>query len=83
MTQQEIFDIVAGHLSSHFEVPRERVRPEANLFSDLDLDSIDALDMIGLLESELGIELKEAELKKMRTVQDVVDYVLRHRPAEA
>jgi acyl carrier protein len=42
---------------------------------DLALDSIDALDMVGMLEARLGIEVREEDLKAIRTVRDVVDYI--------
>jgi len=83
MTAEQILDLVAHHLCTRFEVPREKIKPQANLFKELGLDSIDALDMLGLLEAELKIEMKEDELRKLRTVQDVVDYILRHPPALA
>jgi acyl carrier protein len=50
---------------------------EANLFADLALDSIDALDMVGMLEARLDIEVREEDLKTIRTVLDVVDYICR------
>ncbi len=78
MNQDKIYEIVKNYLIEDFEVPEEDVKPEANLFDDLELDSIDALDMIGLLESELDIEVDEEELKKMRLVQDVVDYIIKN-----
>ena len=53
----------------------EKVVLEANLFNDLALDSIDALDMVGVLEARLGIEVREEDLKAIRTVRDVVDYI--------
>ena len=81
MTQEEAIDIVTQQLVTRFEVPKEKCHPQANLFKELGLDSIDALDMLGLLEAELKIEMKEDELRKLRTVQDVVDYILRHPPA--
>ena len=51
--------------------------PEANLFADLALDSIDALDMVGMLEARLEIGMREEDLKTIRTVRDVVDCMCR------
>jgi len=42
--RKEIFKVVSSYLIKDFEVPSEKIRPEANLFKDLGLDSIDALD---------------------------------------
>jgi len=83
MEQQEIFALVKKCLVEEFEIPAEKIRPEASLFETLGLDSIDALDMIALLESRMNIEINEQELKKMRTVQHIVDYLKAHLPAPA
>lgn len=80
MDNIEAFDLVKKHLVEHFELPPDKITPSANLFQDLELDSIDALDMIALLESSLRVKIDEEELKAMRTVQHVVDYILRHLP---
>lgn len=83
MEQQEIFELVKRCLVEEFEIPAEKIRPESNLFETLGLDSIDALDMIALLESRMKIEINEQELKKMRTVQHIVDYLKAHLPHPA
>ena len=75
--------LVATYLSERFEIPPEKITPAANLFKDLRLDSIDALDMIAILENDHGLKVVEEELMKLRTVQDVVNYVMRHMPAPA
>ena len=63
--------------TEEFEIPAEKVVPEANLFADLALESIDAPDMVGMLEARLDIEVREEDLKTIRTVRDVVDYICR------
>jgi len=78
MDAKTAYDLVAKYLSEHFEVPKDKIKPEANMFVDLELDSIDALDMIGLLESEYQFEVKEDELRQMRTVQDLVNYLVKY-----
>jgi acyl carrier protein len=78
MNKREVFEIVSEYLVKEFEVPKENVRPEANLFTDLELDSIDALDWFSEMEARMGLPILEEELKEVRTVQDVVDYVVRN-----
>ncbi len=75
MNKIEIFDLVKKYLAEEFEIKEGKIRPEANLFSDLGLDSIDALDMAGMLEDKLNIEIVEDELKSIRTVSDIVEYI--------
>ena len=76
--REEIFKIVSTYLVKDFEVPAERIRLEANLFKDLGLDSIDALDWFAKMETTIQLPIVEEDIKKVRTVQDVVNYVLRH-----
>jgi acyl carrier protein len=61
-----------------FEVPREAVTPQAHLFEELDLDSIDAIDMVVKLQEMTGRRVNDAALKKVRTVNDVIDLVDEH-----
>ncbi len=60
-------------LTIHFEVQPEQVVPRARLVEDLELDSLDAVDLVVRLEQQTGIEIAEEELKRMETVQDVLD----------
>ena len=75
MTNEEIYQMIEYYFVEQFEVPREKISPQAKLFKDLGLDSIDALDMIGMLEEKLNIEIDEEKIKNIRTVKDVVDYI--------
>ncbi len=78
MNQDEIFRKITDYLKTEFKIPPEKIAPQANLFKDLGMDSIDALDWFAAMESTIGLPIIEDELKKIRTVQDVADYVLRN-----
>lgn len=58
-----------------FEVPEEDITLKARLSEDLDLDSIDAVDLVVKLQELTGQRIKPDEFKSVRTVQDVVDRV--------
>jgi acyl carrier protein len=75
MEKTEIFDTIKEYFVNQFEVPQETITMKAHLKDDLGLDSIDALDMIGMLEAKLNIEIEGDELKQIRTVEDVVEYI--------
>ncbi len=75
---EEIFRLVHTHLVKDFEVPGEKISLEANLFTDLGLDSIDALDWFAKMETTIHLPIVEEDIRKVRTVQDVVNYVMRH-----
>ncbi len=78
MQSDEIFKKVSEYLITQFKIPPLKISPHAHLFKDLQLDSIDALDWFAAMESEIGLPIVEKELKMIRTVQDVVDYVARN-----
>ena len=78
MQRDEISKKVTEYLTSQFRIPAEKISPQAHLFKDLGMDSIDALDWFAAMESEIGLPIVEEELKLIRTVQDVVDYVARN-----
>jgi acyl carrier protein len=76
MTSKDaIFAKVLSVLTGTFEIQPERVKPEAHLYRDLDLDSLDAVDLAIKLKSETGLVLTEEEMRSMRTVGDIVDVV--------
>jgi acyl carrier protein len=72
-------ELILGKLKTFlvdlFEVPEKDVTLEARLSEDLDLDSIDAVDLVVKLQELTGQRIKPDEFKSVRTVQDVVDRV--------
>jgi acyl carrier protein len=75
MEASEIFDKIKEFFIEEFEIEEELITMDAGLFTDLGLDSIDALDMVGMLESNYDIEVKENEIKNIRTIRDVVEFI--------
>jgi len=78
MQEDDVFKKVSEYLTTQFEIPPERINRGAHLYKDLGMDSIDALDWFAAMQSEIGLPIVEKELKMIRTVQDVVDYVVRN-----
>ena len=72
MTEVEIAKTIKDILAADFDVDPEAIKPETNLFTDLDLDSIDAVDLVVRLQQETGKKVEPAEFKKIRTFGDVV-----------
>jgi acyl carrier protein len=75
MSRDEVYTRLARYLGDMFEVPEEKIRPEARLYEELDLDSIDALDLVVKLQELTGRRISPQEFKTVRTVGDVVDRV--------
>ncbi|MGH1471694.1 MAG: acyl carrier protein [Cellvibrionaceae bacterium] len=74
-TEDEIFLQIKTMLQDLFEVDPANVSLESNLYSDLDIDSIDAVDMVVELKKITGKKIKPDDFKAVRTVGDVVDAV--------
>ena len=85
MDREEIATRVNELLHNGFEIPREKLVPAANLFTDLGLDSLDAVDMLVYLEENLKIKVQGERLISVRTVEDVyvlVDEIVSKRTSE-
>jgi acyl carrier protein len=85
MTKDELQARLTALMVEHFEIDADRIRPAARLYEDLDIDSIDAVDMVVQLRPLLGKRLQPEVFKTVRTVQDVIDALhgLRHGQAAA
>ena len=77
LTEQEILARIKSVLTTTFEMDESRLKPETHLFQDLDLDSIDAIDLAVEMEKEVGFKLKEEDLRQIRTIQDILNTVQR------
>jgi len=75
MTDQQILEKLKAILAEAFEIDPERVTPESKLFEELDLDSIDAVDLAIKLQEMTGQRIKPEDFKTVRTVGDVIGTV--------
>ncbi len=77
MTEQEIIERINESLAEEFELERSVMLPEATLFEDLGLDSLDMVDMVIALEQAFKIKIRdEEEIRKIRTLQDIHTFVI-------
>ena len=76
-TKEEVVAAIADVLESEFELPRVKLVPEAKLFEDLDLDSIDAVDLVVRLQQQTGLKVKAEDFKAIRTLGDVADVIVK------
>lgn len=75
MNQDEIFQALKGYLRDIFEVPESDITLNSRLVEDLDLDSIDAVDLMVKLQELTGRKIPPDEFKSVRTVGDIVERV--------
>jgi acyl carrier protein len=73
MTRDEIFEHLKGVLVELFELNPDEIGLGANLRDDLDIDSIDAVDLVLKLKELTGKKMQPEAFKHVRTVGDVVD----------
>jgi acyl carrier protein len=75
LSREQLYQTLTGHLEEMFEVPREKITPDARLYEDLDLDSIDAVDLVVKLQEISGRRIRPDAFKSVRTVEDVIECV--------
>ena len=75
MTREQIATIVSDSLVTLFEIERSRVVPEARFDDDLEIDSIDAVDLVEHLSRAFNSKVSPREFRSVRTVQDLIDTI--------
>lgn len=73
MTKEELLEKIQDVLEKEFEIDRKRIVKEAKLYEDLDLDSIDAVDLIVKMKGMIGGKITPDMFKSVRTIGDVVE----------
>ena len=83
MTKDQLFLKCVEILHETFDIPTEKIKPESRLYEELDIDSIDTVDLIVRMKPMVGKRMQPEAFKAVRTVQDVVDalYQLIHADA--
>ncbi|MCV9878887.1 acyl carrier protein [Brenneria izbisi] len=77
MNKNEIYQEITDLLVKLFELDADNIKPESRLYEELELDSIDAVDMVVHLQKRIGRKISPETFKSVRTVQDIVDAVER------
>ena len=76
MTEQEIIDRTNSVFEESFEIEPERLVPEAHIFTDLGLDSLDIVDLIVALQASFGVKIRTDEkVREIRTLGDVYRFI--------
>jgi acyl carrier protein len=83
MNPDEIKATVDAALIREFELPAERLVPAARLVEDLELDSLDSVDLIAAMEKAFKVKCPEVEARQLRTVGDIHAFVGRLLAARA
>ena len=76
LNRDEIFQQVQNALVELFELDAEDIQPQTQLYQELDLDSLDAVDLVVHLQKLTGKKIKPEEFKMVRSVDDVANSVI-------
>lgn len=78
MSEEELRRKVVEVMAEEFELDPADMKPEATLYDELGLDSLDAVDMIVVLEKTFGMKLTDEEsLRAIRTMEDLFQFILK------
>jgi acyl carrier protein len=75
MTDQEILTGLAEIVDEVAGVPADQVTPDKTFVDDLDIDSLSMVEIAVAAQDKFGVEIPDDQLKDLKTVQDVIDYV--------
>lgn len=71
-SKEKIFEVLKNILIEDFEIEENKICPDANLFEDLEFDSIDAVDLAVRLQEFTQQKISPENFKQIRTINDVV-----------
>jgi acyl carrier protein len=77
MTEEEILSGLGEIIDEVAGVPADQVTPDKTFVDDLDIDSLSMVEIAVAAQDKFGVEIPDDQLKDLKTVQDVVDYVKR------
>ncbi|MCI6550858.1 MAG: acyl carrier protein [Prevotella sp.] len=75
MTRQEIEEKVREFLIDDLEIDEDKIVPEALLKNDLDIDSLDFVDIVVIVEKKFGFKIKPEEMAGVKTLSQFCDYI--------
>lgn len=76
ISREEIIRLTNEALAKEFELPMEQLVPTANLLTDIGLDSLDAVDMVVVLEQKFGMTLRQGyDIRSIVTLGDLYDFI--------
>jgi acyl carrier protein len=77
MTDSEVIAAVNEVFANSFEIPLENIKPEAQIFADLGLDSLDVVDLVAAIQKRFSVQVRDDErVRSIRTMQDLYSYLI-------
>lgn len=73
--RDEIQDAIITVVAKQINIDKKKIRPNANLLTDLPLDSLDLVEILMDLEEKFGIESDESDINSFETIEDITNYI--------
>ena len=70
-----MFERIRTIIAEELDVDKASIEPQSKLADDLGADSLDAVELIMAIEEEFDVEIDDNDATKIKTVQDIVDYL--------
>jgi len=75
MDRAQIVEKVNAFLIDEFEIEEDMLVPEADLMKDLEIESLDFVDIVVIIEKDFGFKVKNEEMTELRTLDSLYDYI--------
>ncbi len=75
MEREEVVKIVNEFLIEEIEVDEDRISPDARIKDDLEIDSLDFVDIVVIVENNFGFKIKQEEMSNVMVLDDFYDYI--------
>lgn len=75
MNRDEIVSTVNAFLVDEFEIDESLIKPEAHLMDDLEIESLDFVDIVVIIEKDFGFKVDREEMQEVRTLGDLYSYI--------
>ena len=79
MADEDIAERVVSIISDQLDVEKDKVTPASSFINDLGADSLDIVELVMELEDQFGMQIPDEDAEKIRTVQEAIDYIKKHK----
>lgn len=77
MQNDEIINKINQLLVDEIEIDADKINPSADLKKDLEIDSLDFVDLFVIIERNFGVKMKAEEMTEIKSLQDFYDYIIK------
>jgi acyl carrier protein len=76
MSREDVVTIVNDFLIDEFELEEDQLKPDAQMKEDLDIESLDFVDIAVIIEKEFGLKVTSEQMIKIKKLEDLYNFVL-------